>query len=367
MFHIRDIVKDRFIILLLGTLLVGWMPIAGGKEVASLAPAQIDFGFDYEKSSIHPSNHVEQKLETKHYRVRSLSFPSLGDNGQRGNLVKALYYQSKLPGKKKLVIVLPIWGTSTYPSRKITKSLLRYSRGDINVLRILGEDFLFDWAAMRAAASEAALIAVAERMVERVRTHVRDVRRAIDWAEAQPGVDADRIGLIGFSMGAIVGSLIAANEPRIAATVLAMGGANTHEMLANCFGRAKETREAIMARLGWTKEAFEEKLARPLMPINAARFAGSVNPDRVIIFEAERDRCIPKSSREALWQAMGQPQRVSLANGHKMAFLAMTPLGFNTMRRKIYDFLEETLRHPPAPLKTQLAGRDPRLEAASLR
>ena len=265
------------------------------------------------------------------------------------------------------MIVLPIWGTSTYPSRKITKSLRRYSRGDINVLRILGEDFLFDWAALSAAATEAELIVLAERMVERVRTHVRDVRRAIDWAEAQPGVDADRIGLIGFSMGAIVGSLIAANEPRIAATVLAMGGANTHEMLANCFGRAKEAREAIMARLGWTKETFEEKLERPLMPINAARFAGSVNPDRVIIFEAARDTCIPKSSRDALWHAMGQPQRVSLANGHKMAFLAMTPLGFNTMRRKIYDFLEETLRHPPAPLKTQLAGRDPRLEAESLR
>ena len=118
-----------------------------------------------------------------------------------------------------------------------------------------------------------------------------------------------------------------------------------------------------MARLGWTKETFEEKLEKPLTPINAARFAGSVNPERVIIFEAEHDTCIPESGREALWQAMGQPQRVSLPNGHKMAFLAMTPFGFNTMRRKIYDFLEETLRHPPAPLKTQLAGRDPRLEA----
>ncbi|MFQ5761238.1 MAG: alpha/beta hydrolase [Acidiferrobacterales bacterium] len=293
--------------------------------------------------SIHPNNHVEQKLETKNYLVRSLSFPSLGDNGQPGNLVKALYYQSKLPGQKKLVIVLPIWGTSTYPSRKITKSLLRYSRGNTNVLRILGEDFLFDWAAMRAATTEVELIALAERMVERVQIHVVDIRRVIDWAEVQPGVDADRIGLIGFSMGAIVGSLIAANEPRIAATVLAMGGANTHEMFATCFGRAKEAREAIMARLGWTKETFEKKLERPLMPINAARFAGSVNPDRVIIFEAERDTCIPKSSRDALWHAMGQPQRVSLPNGHKMAFLAMTPLGLNKMRRRIYTFLEATL------------------------
>ena len=163
--------KDRFVILLLGASLAGWMPIAdaaGGEQVASLAPVQIDFGFDYEKSLIHPSNHVEQKLETRNYLVRSLSFPSIGENGQAGNLVKALYYQSKLPGKKKLVIVLPIWGTHTYPSRKMTKSLLRNSRGDINVLRILGQDSLFDWAAMRAAATEEELIALAERMVERV-------------------------------------------------------------------------------------------------------------------------------------------------------------------------------------------------------
>ena len=233
--------KDRFVILLLGASLAGWMPIAdaaGGVQVASLAPAHIDFGFDYEKSLIHASNHVEQKLETKNYLVRSLSFPSIGENGQAGNLVRALYYQSKLPGKKKLVIVLPIWGTHTYPSRKITKSLVRNSRGDINVLRILGKDSLFDWAAMRAAATEEELITLAERMVERVRTHVVDIRRAIDWAETQPDID--------------------------------------------------------------------------------------------------------------------------------MAFLMMSPLGFNTMRRKIYDFLDETLRYPPAPLNTPLAGRDRRLQAGAL-
>ena len=361
--------KDRFVISLLGASLAGWMPIAdaaGGVQVASLASAQIDFGFDYEKSLIHPSNHVEQKLETKNYLVRSLSFPSIGENGQAGNLVRALYYQSKLPGKKKLVIVLPIWGTHTYPSRKITKSLVRNSRGDINVLRILGKDSLFDWAAMRAAATEEELIALAERMVERVRTHVVDIRRAIDWAETQPDIDASRIGLIGFSMGAVVASLVAANEPRIAASVLAMGGANVHEMFATCFGRAKDARETIISRLGWTKETFEEKLEKPLTPINPARFAGRVNPERVIMFEAGHDTCIPKSGREALWRAMGQPQRITWPYNHKMAFLMMSPLGFNTMRRKIYYFLDETLRYPPAPLNTPLAGRDRRLQAGAL-
>jgi hypothetical protein len=61
------------------------------------------------------------------------------------------------------------------------------------------------------------------------------------------------------------------------------------------------------------------------------------------MFEAKYDTCIPKTGRDALWQAMGKPTRVILPYGHKTAFLTMTFLGFNTMRHKIYDFLEQAL------------------------
>ncbi len=286
---------------------------------------------------------MDTDLKTKDYRVYRLSFPSAGDNGQDGNLVTALYYQSKLPGKRKLVVVLPIWGTHTYPSRKITKSLRKYSDGEMNVLRILGENFLFDWEGMRAIANEQEFIAMTQQMVKRVQTHVIDIRRVIDWAEVQPKVDRNRIGIIGFSLGATIASLVAANEPRIGASVLAMGGANINEMFATCFGRAEEARNLIIGRLGWTRDIFEQKLAGPLMPINPAGFPGKVDPKRVIIFDAAYDTCIPESGREALWQAMGRPERITWPYNHKMAFLTMSPLGLNTMRRKIYNFLESTL------------------------
>lgn len=311
--------------------------------VASLAPVTRDFGFRYQRNPISASVELDADLETKHYRVYRLSFPSTGDNGQDGNRVTALYYQSKLPGNKKLVVVLPIWGTHTYPPRKITKSLTKYSDGGMNILRILGENFLFDWDGMRAIASEQELIAVAGDMVKRVQTHVIDIRRAIDWAEAQSEIDREHIGIIGFSLGATVASLVAANEPRVRASVLAMGGANVNEMFATCFGRAEEARNLIIGRLGWTAETFGQKLAAPLAPINPASFPDRVDPKRVIIFDAAYDTCIPESGREALWQAMGKPQRISWPYNHKMAFLTMSPLGLNTMRRKIYNFLEETL------------------------
>jgi dienelactone hydrolase len=333
----------------LAALLVGWgsslslAQATNTAQVASLAPSQLHLGFDYDKSVIQPNSYIDREHETKKYIVQSLSFPSIGDNGQQGNLVTALYYQSKRPGKKKLIVVLPIWGTHTYPSRKITNSLMDYSDGEMNILRILGKDHLFDWDTMSAISSEQELIAVSRQMVERVRTHVKDIRRAVDWAESQPDVDPGRIGLVGFSLGATVASLVVENEPRIGAGVLAMGGANINEMFATCFGRAEETREVITKRLGWTRETFERKLAQPLAPINPASFAGQANPDRIIMFDARYDTCMPRTSREALWQALGQPQRITWPYNHKMAFLTMTFLGGNTMRRKIYQFLDETL------------------------
>ncbi len=317
-----------------------------------------DVRFDYVKQAITTTDRIEAALDeqTKNYRVHTLSFPSVGENGQEGNLVSALYYQSERPGKKRLVIVLPIWGTHTYPSEKITESLLRYSDGEMNVLRILGKDYLIDWQALHAARTAAEFIALNYRMVERVRTHVIDIRRAVDWAEAQPEVDSRRIGLIGFSMGANVASVALAHEPRIAAAALVMGGANPHEMLTSCFGRARKLRDAITARFGWSVETYQRELERPYSLINPPRFAGQVDPDKVILFEAAFDTCIPKSGRDALWHALGEPKRVIWPWNHKMAFIAMTPLGLNTMRHRIYDFLEGVF----APRAASLVAGDAR-------
>ncbi|MFQ5994010.1 MAG: dienelactone hydrolase family protein [Acidiferrobacterales bacterium] len=337
--------RKAFIALLAGFALGGGVRAEGtdSQRLASLKPLSSGFDFNYPKSPIALKSYLDEKRETKRYLVQTISFLSVGDNGQDNNQVTGLYYQSKRPGRKPLVVVLPIWGTHTYPSRKITESLLRYSKGGMNVLRLLGKDFLFDWDAMRSAPDEQSLIAVAGRMVERVRVNIVDIRRALDWLEKQPGIDAARIGLVGFSMGASVGGLIASHEPRIAASALAMGGANLNEMFATCFGRAQEARNVLLDRLGWTEEIFEKKLEAPLYPINPAAYGGRVNPNRVLLFEAEYDTCIPESGRTAFWQALGEPERILWPYDHKMAFLMMSPLGMNTMRRQIYDFLETTL------------------------
>ena len=61
------------------------------------------------------------------------------------------------------------------------------------------------------------------------------------------------------------------------------------------------------------------------------------------MIDAMFDDCMPESSRAALWEITGRPQRVTLLYRHRSAFYSLTPLGLNVSRRKIYHFLDDAL------------------------
>ncbi len=309
---------------------------------APLLPVAFQIGaFDYQRTLVRPSTEIEGKSED--YWITSMVLPSVGENGQEGNLVTARHYKGKGPGAKPLVIVLPIWGKHTYPPNTISRYLRDRSRGNIDVLQVFGENTLFDWDAMADAGSEAEFLALLDRMAGRMVSTVIDIRRLVDWAELQPGVDPDRIALIGFSMGAIAGSLALAHEPRFGAGALVMGGADLHDAYAVCDTLMERARDAVTDRFGWTVDQFRDKLERPLAPINPARYGGMVDPRRVLIIDAANDSCLRAQGRERLWQAMGRPERISYLYDHKMAFMAMTFFGGNNLQKQFYRFLESTI------------------------
>ncbi len=53
---------------------------------------------------------------------------------------------------------------------------------------------------------------------------VKDVQRSFDFLVDQVGIDSKRIGLVGFSRGAVIGAIAGGIEHRLAATVLLYGG-----------------------------------------------------------------------------------------------------------------------------------------------
>lgn len=322
-------------------------PFVPDSAPAPLVPAALQVGdFDYQRSVVRPGLEVED--ETENYWISSMALPSAGQNGQDGNLVTARYYQGKGEGAKPLVIILPIWGIHTYPPNALSEHLRDEAAGNIDVLQVLGEKTLFDWERMANAQSEAEFLFVLDRMVERIFDTVIDIRRLVDWAQLQPGVDPDRIALAGFSMGAIVGSIALANEPRFGAGVLVMGGADLHEAFAACDTRMARVRNAVTRRFGWTVDQFRDKIERPLAPANPTRYASQVDPRRMLIVEAAHDTCLLAPGRERLWQTMGRPERIAYRYDHKMAFLAMTFLGGHNLQKQVYRFLERTIL-PNAP------------------
>jgi len=311
-----------------------------GPRLVRAAPSE----FEYLDSLPHPT--YEITAEDAAYRTVSLAFPSAGENGQAGNLVTARHYRSKSRGAKPLVIVLPIWGIHTYPSNAISAGLREHSAGRINVLQIHGDRPLLDWDAVGNIRTEAEFFDLLDQMIDRFVSIVIDIRRVVDWAQTQPDVDPQRIALIGFSMGALVASVAMANEPRLAAGILVMGGADPQDILAACNHEIARGREHVLRQLDWSLDAYRNQLAKALARINPARFAGMVDPRRVLIIEAAADTCMPQAARERLWRAMGRPERVAYLYDHRVAFLAMTFLGGNNLQEQIYRFLDS--RFPDA-------------------
>ena len=264
---------------------------------------------------------------------------------------------SRSPGPKRWVVILPIWGSSIYPPRQIARRLLRSSpssrtaASDTNVLWILGPDELFDWQAMADAETEDEYLGIVTRGADCLAASIRDVREWLDWIGARSDYDPDRLGLVGFSIGAVAAASVVAMDPRPDATVLIMGGGRLEHVFAGCRGDARLGRDGALSNLGWSLDEFLRRTAEPLSSVDPVDLLGArgpaVDPETIFFSAATKDTCIPEISRESLWRALGRPERLQVPYGHKMSFLSMTFLGFHQTSHRILDFLDRTLQPEP--------------------
>jgi pimeloyl-ACP methyl ester carboxylesterase len=287
--------------------------------------------------------------ETRSHEIVRLQFRSSGRNGHPDNLVVGQYFRSKQPERKSLVVVMPIWGTSSYPPAKISTGYARRTP-DANVIWIYGDAPVFPWDELSSVTTEDGFRAMARDSAERYRAAVVDMRRLIDWATTQPDIDASRIAFVGFSMSALVTATLLANEPRVSAAVLMMGAARFADVFSLCRNRAGEVRDHALRSFGWTADEYHEFFKGLFDPADPVRFEGLYDPSKILMIDAMFDDCMPESSRAALWEITGHPQRVTFLYQHRSAFYSLTPLGLNVSRRKIYRFLDATLgRNSAAP------------------
>ena len=309
-------------------------------------------GFEYEPRgedshfAYQPAGPVELAEPVESTRAHDLvpiSFASGGRNGHPENLVEGLYFRSRDSGAKPLVVVMPIWGTSTYPPEKISRGYARHAGKDAHVIWIYGTAPLFPWTELSTAATEQEFVALARDSADRYVAAVRDMRRLMDWAATREEIDESRIGFVGFSMSAVVVATMLGNDSRPAAGVLMMGAANLADIFTACGDRAGEVRAHVLRSFGWTIEQYREFFDDLFGPADPVRYAGSYDPNRILMIDAMFDDCMPESSRAALWEVTGHPERITLLYKHRSSFYSLTPLGLNFSRRKIYQFLDAAL------------------------
>ena len=304
-------------------------------------------GYEYRKTASPVTLERQSISADGRYETYVLTLPSVEANGQGQLPASVQYLKVKTPGKKKLVIVVPIYGSVSFASTMMARHLIEWQKQDTNVLLILDANEIFNGDVERAPiiTTEAELLQGVQRCVTRFRNAVINIRRIVDWAETVDEIDAARIGVVGFSVGASVANVAMGVDARIAAGAFVLPSTELHEIFAH--GRVPRWQESIdrvRANLQLTPGELARKVEPTLRPIDPMYFSQSIDPTKVLLVEAAQDSFVPAQARKLHWEALGRPRLIRIDYDHKAAFLlSMTFLSRHFTARAIAEFFDEAL------------------------
>ncbi len=142
---------------------------------------------------------------------------------------------------------------------------------------------------------------------------VIDYRRAIDYLQARQDLDGERIGLIGASLGAIVGSMVAGVDTRVDAALLIVGGGDWSKIVGKSEHPAAQKLRELLAGGG----------ASRLDDVDPVRWVGKISPRPVWMMNGREDKIIPVESAEALHEAAREPKKVIWYDGGHIPPMAL--------------------------------------------
>ncbi len=204
------------------------------------------------------------------------------------NIVFTTSSGERVPGD----LVLPAGGEPPYPAALLIHGLNsdrdRWWRADREALpgallaagvAVLTIDLRYHGA--RAAANDyepPAYLTMGQKLFVRNRDMVIqsaiDCRRALGLLAARPEIDAARVGVVGYSMGAIIGLYLSALEPDLAAVVAAAVPTGVGPLPTDHFNFAARASMPILLLVGrsdWLSSPADVELLRDLVPRDLAR------------------------------------------------------------------------------------------------
>ncbi len=155
------------------------------------------------------------------------------------------------------------------------------------------------------------------------------LRGALDWLAGQPGVDPNKLGAFGFSMGGYILAQVAAADPRLRAVALA--------------GTPHDPREHTRweyRRIGWLRQ-WPALLAlrvsgMQLDELVPERIVARIAPRRLLLIAGSDDTAVPPWMTERLYRAAGEPKRLLVIPGAQHG--AYYEARAETYARELLDF-----------------------------
>ena len=153
------------------------------------------------------------------------------------------------------------------------------------------------------------------------------LRTVVDFAQANPRFDKNKVGALGLSLGGITTAMFAGIEPRLKASVIVVGGGNFPFILsASDHWHIEEMRTKRMEAAGFTKvEQYEDKL-RETITFDPFYFASQANRENVMMVMAENDVKVPYVVQREQWEAFGKPTSLVFTGGHVSTIIQMVYL-----------------------------------------
>lgn len=179
--------------------------------------------------------------------------------------------------------------------------------GDAGERVIVGIDYPYDGPEkVKGIVATARAIPLARRAILDT---VPAVSLVIDWLQQQPWVDADRIVVVGASLGVPFAAAAAARDERISAAILVHGAADNRLWLEVQVARRIEN-----AALHYPLSNLLNWLAYGPV-FDTPRFVAKISPRPVLIVGATEDERTPAGQAELLYEAAGEPKRLRYTEG----------------------------------------------------
>ena len=147
----------------------------------------------------------------------------------------------------------------------------------------------------------------AEELAMTVHQSALDVRRGLDYLGTRRDIDSKRLGLVGISLGAIIGTVAAGVEPRLKAAALISGGGNWGLILKTLTASRTEVgghSTAGFQNMDWAK------VSALLAPEDPLTFAPHIAPRALLLVGGRKDTTIVPQAQQELYDAARLPKQI---------------------------------------------------------